>query len=206
MRYERDSRRTGFWIGLFICCALVLSLGLVEARAFSVAQIDPCPGCEPSWWADADARIVFDSVPDMAPYGGDTAEGTAGFSYDWKTASFFGTDYLTLDLENEEDEFLTKHFWILFKYSGTLDNNPNLVEIRGRYDQLPDGQLQLTASQFLGEGACRWVEETMYPQPFEETFVIALGNSDFQMNSLELGTKCVPIPSTLLLLGGGWLA
>jgi len=207
-------------IGLCACVGLVLSLGLTQGQACTVLQTDPCPECVPGWWAKADAQVVFDSVPDMGRSGEGTAERLSpggAFSYSWETMSFFDTDYLILNLENEENASLTKHFWVSYHFNGTLPTDASLLGgtsgllgITGYYETLiseNDQSLAFTSTDFgvleVEHGKCAWVEATMWPQPARESFLLVVGKDDFSVDHLKLGTKCVPLPSTLLLLGGG---
>ena len=113
-----------------------------------------------------------------------------------------------MNLDNEENPSMTKKFWVSFTFDGDLPQQGELVSIASYYDELDeetDTMLFSIGNGLNVEGNCAWLEASLLPQPDRESFVIALGNpnGEFSVNCVQLATKCVPIPSTLLLLGGG---
>jgi hypothetical protein len=145
--------------------------------------------------------------------GGSARAGRPGYSwtdwyhYSWDTFSIDELDYLVVNLDNEENGAMIKDLWVSFTFTGALPANQHLVYITSYYENL--GLPNDTESYGIGNGLevfenCVWLETSIFPQPDRESFVIALGDADdFYVDCVQLATKCVPIPSTLLLLGGG---
>lgn len=193
-----------------VFCGLCLILGAQVSLA-SVIQSEPT---RPDWWDSADARVIFDnedpaypSVPSVPSSGGGTAEGTKGYPYNYMTTSFpmneFWVDAILLHLENQFNPDKVKKFWVAYHFQGT--NIDPGIEITGYY---PDGSRQGTHGSAVVDGDWVYLETEMFPQPLSEDFMVWIGASEdganaFSVDYLEMGTYCVPIPSTLLLLGGG---
>jgi hypothetical protein len=197
MMRKQNPRRVSFGIGLSVAVALFVCLGFAQANACTIP--DPCPDCPtPVWWDTADAQIVFDPIPKIGK--GKTSRAYRPgypkkdwFKYTWNTfSSFDGNDFIG----------------VAFQFTGDWGGDKPVVSITGYYDEqdLDPITMTLFSGDFNVDDGCAWINTTMYPQPARETFLIALGGPDygFDVNCLTLGTKCVvPLPSTLLLLGGG---
>lgn len=202
-------------IALF--CGLCLIFGAQVSLA-SVVQFSPVPP-RPDWWDSADARVIFDDnensaypcVPPVPSSGSGTAEGPAGYAYDYQAFSFLEDgiwgDFLHVRLQNEFNPDMIKKFWVAYHYEGDplYHGDVAFIEITGYY---PDGSREGSDIWPVVYGDWVYLEFEMFPQPYLEDFLVGIGVSDggpndFSVDYLEMGTYCVPIPSTLLLLGGG---
>jgi len=192
---------SGLWIGLCVFFALFICLSAVQVQACPVPE--PCPDChQPEWWDTADAQVIINPVPEM---------GTSGYGwsppnwlkYTWETFSIDGDDFMVVNLDNVENPEKTKLFSVAFHFTGELSDDFPIVGITGYYEQDPSQTQRFFADKLNVEGECAWLETSMFPQPGHESFLLMVGNEDFSVDCVELATKCVPIPSTLLLLGGG---
>lgn len=191
-------RKAGFWGGLLVCFVLVFSLGVSQANACAI----PCPDCIPEWWTTADARIDMPSwTLDMWDGGGGTADGTKGYDFSYSTFETPEGAFLAVNLENEENQNMEKKFFVGLHVSSSQSYLP-FVKVTSYYADGSVVPLEYVASN---EGLWFCLEETISPQPGFESFLIKLSNEDGAavVDYVKLGTKCVPIPSTLLLLGGG---
>ena len=186
---------------------------LVSLLVFTALPALACHSCDytpperPDWWDNADAKVIFCPVPSMGTSGGGTAAGTKGYEYSWMTQSIFDSDYLSVLLQNQENQSMTKLFWVAVHFS---DWNNDLGDceapiITGYYR---DGSSESISPEY-GDGTV-WVngdwafwESELFPQPDRETFTINVAGEEFEIDYVENGTYCVPIPSTLFLLGGG---
>lgn len=200
----------GFLSALLLVLALVV--GSIQAQA-NMVSVD-----RPDWWDTADAQVIFNQLPTAGTTGGGIAGGSAGYGYDYMTVSFpfpgAREDYLLVNLDNQEDPGKWKLFWIAAHIGGqgvgSVINNLDVEEfvlITG-YDSAGNPRGVDGFDYGWNDGDWIWVEAWMFPQPDRETFLVQiLSEADgFNVDYLELGTKCVvPIPSTLLLLGGGLL-
>jgi hypothetical protein len=172
----------------------------------------------PDWWGGtADAMIIFDPIPGVEILDPVMAGGEKGYAYtvdfseqSWTIPSY-GTvtnSFINVDLTNEENLDKTKLFWVAFQYESNYSPNYTSVSIRGHYE---DGSISpelVSADNFRIVNDWVYVEARLSHQPAWDEFVIQLdsvinGIPFYNINYLEIGTECVPIPSTLLLFGGG---
>ncbi len=211
-----DKRKLFFWpitALLFLITFVVLPLS---------AWASPVPDYRPDWWSNADAKVSLDT-PAPGTSGGGIADGSKGYAYTWMTLTFFDSDpedggrtnFLTVWLDNDENQNMTKKFWLAVHFSEAFSELPDSdpPTITGYYEDGTYKSLTPNVDDVVLAGNWVYWEPSMFPQPDRETFVIqTLGDylnpekTNFTIDYVEMGTYCVPIPSTLLLLSGGLLS
>lgn len=195
----------------------------------STAYADIIDHERPGWWDIADARLElllpnFTYADIQTPV---VADGSKGYTYTthFNTTAmppFFSSTSLTVDLENEENPNKTKLFWVGVHFIGHFnpfangyilpDESESFVDIIGKYNNgsqtgtLGYDYFKVDADP-AGSGWA-YFGASLFPQPAREEFNILvdtffLGIPAFQIDRIEIGTYCVPIPSALLLFGGG---
>jgi len=206
---------------VFPVLAVLISFFITLTTAYAAIDHE-----RPDWWDNADARIELALVnftyEDInIPV---VADGTKGYLYTthFNTIAvppFFSSTSLTLDLENEENPNKTKLFWVGIHFIGHLNPvsgyvlpDQSFVDIIGNYN---DGSQTKTLGYDYfkvdadSEGTgWAYFETSLFPQPASEEFSIQMdaffnGAPAFQIDRIEIGTYCVPVPSALFLFGGG---
>jgi len=190
------------FIGFFMLCSSVYA-GLVEDR--------------PDWWEVdiADAMVVFDGMPMQGTTGSEIlAAGTAKFEYDYSTFSWIGggsfDNYLFVNLGNQWNPTKIKKIWIGYETVGDIPLSP-LMSITGYHENGETIEAMVINDYYDESEKYGFIEAIIAPQPDRETFLFHIASIntndpqfDFSIDYLEIGTKCVvPIPSALVLLGGG---
>lgn len=203
---------------------LAVFIGIFMMLSSAYAAIDHE---RPDWWDIADARIEL-LLPNFTYADINTpivSDGSKGYSYTthFNTTAmlpFFSNTSVTVDLENEENQNKTKLFWVGVHFVGHLNPFTNgyilpdesFVDIIGNYNNgsqtgtLGYDYFKVEADS-LGSGWA-YFGASLFPQPASEEFSIQvdaffMGTPAFQIDRIELGTYCVPIPSALFLFGGG---
>jgi hypothetical protein len=175
----------------------------------------------PDWWLDANARIVFsplgyEDITDPLFADGLGYKYTVHFNVTGN--SVLSQTYMHIDLQNKENLHKIKLFWVGFHYlvdpSIGEDFLPNetFVDIIGNYnDNTQTGSIPFDYFNIeVDQDGSGWAyfAASLFPQPASEEFIILvdtflMGDQIFQIDQIEIGTKCVPIPSALILFGGG---
>ena len=211
----------------FVFSGLVTSICFFMLISNAYAMSAPLLDHErPDWWDVADAKIVFSPLLyDDIKYP-TIADGLMGYTF---TTHFntignpvsLSSTMMRVDLANEENLNKTKLFWVGLHFIGYANSglgyvqpDETFVDIIGTYN---DGsQTETIPFEYfsidpdLAQDGSGWAYfgASLFPQPLSEEFAILVdtfinGIPLFQIDQIEIGTKCVPIPSAFILFGGG---
>jgi len=201
---------------------LVVFIGFFMLFSTANACVATAPDHKrPDWWDMADAKIVFSPLIYKDISTPVEADGLKGYKYkvhfNVTGNDFLSQTYMHIDLENEENPDMTKLFWVGFHFAEFIDGdylpNESFVDIVAEYNNgsqtgsIPFDYFEIDSN---GSGSgWAYYAASLFPQPASEKFTILVdtflgGQPIFQIDQVEIGTKCVvPIPSALILFGGG---